>query len=231
MSNMPASVTMPSPRPCLFSRHHEFADRLWQTLPLPLVFTIAPHACIVCGGRQLHGFDSVDCRSQCVVRHVRGGDGVAASTSDRARLIFIGVSRCRMRLDRGRARLARRDLPSRPCARRLDREPGSLITGTPASEQGQDVLCAVCRPTRQQAMSRQVERTATRDGHETSISGQDASLSSAPRVSRRTAVCRRRESVPTGRSPPLWQPSPRPGRAMPAGRRGRAHGRSSGGCR
>src|SRR5664280_2521141 len=84
MSNMTASVTMPSPRPCLFSRHHEFADRLWQTLPLPLMFRITRHACIVCGGRQLHGFDSVDCRSQCVVRHVRGGDGVGGSTSDRA---------------------------------------------------------------------------------------------------------------------------------------------------
>jgi hypothetical protein len=38
------------------------------------------------------------------------------------------------------------------------------------SEEGQDALGAVGRPTCQQAMSREVERTATMDGHETSIS-------------------------------------------------------------
>jgi hypothetical protein len=43
-------------------------------------------------------------------------------------------------------------------------------------EQGQGVLCAVCRPACQQAMTYQVEQTAAVDSHKTLISGQSASL-------------------------------------------------------
>jgi hypothetical protein len=68
-----------------------------------------------------------------------------------------------------------------PNAPGLARDAGSIIIGMPVSEQRQDVLCTVCRPTCQQATPCQVERTAMMDGDETSISSQGASLCSAER--------------------------------------------------
>jgi hypothetical protein len=55
-----------------------------------------------------------------------------------------------------------------------------MIVGVRASEQGQDVLCAVRCPTRQLTMSHHVERAATMDGHETSISRQGAPVLAVP---------------------------------------------------
>lgn len=78
-----------------------------------------------------------------------------------------------------RARRTYRDRPRGPGACRLNRPPRSVISGMAVSEEGQDALGAVGRPAGQQAMPRQVERTAAMDGHETSISRHGVPLSDA----------------------------------------------------
>ena len=158
----------------------EFANRLRQTLQLTTALAIACRFGVVRGDASLTASTAEaaaprEWSAMCAVAAARPQARAAAraAPSDASR-----AAACAR--DGGRPRLPHRGLPRDHARAASIASRGRSIVGMRASEQGQDVLCAVRCPTRQQTMSRQVERAPTMDGHETSISRHGAPVLAVP---------------------------------------------------
>jgi hypothetical protein len=111
-----------------------------------------------------------------MIRHVRGGNGMARGPRRRSGCQIRGLTRGRVRLNRGFPRGAHADLATRPRTRRLDRPLWPIILGCALGKERQDVLGARGCPFCQQMVARQVEQTAAMDRYETWISRHDILL-------------------------------------------------------
>ena len=154
----------PPPKPVSERRStHQHANVTRKVVPLPGALAVGRHDGIGSVDRSLHGLDRVPGGLRGMVRHVGGSGGMAGRSCGGGGATGHGLPRGGVRRDRRDPGLADRDLSASPSARRLDGAPGPFITGKLMVEQGHDVLRAIRRPDREQAMSRQVKRAPAVD--------------------------------------------------------------------